>query len=97
MTNDNTYSADIAAAPNSNLSESGELRATARDVTAEARAKGRFNTASAHIPTAEANNNPDIVARDGMASMQEGNSAAADSILPTSLIEMSLPFDRTFS
>ncbi|WP_170545258.1 hypothetical protein [Ruegeria arenilitoris] len=66
MTIEHLIADDNAAVPNSNLGNSGELRATARDVTAEARAKGHFNTASAHIPTAEANNNPDIVARDGM-------------------------------
>ncbi len=66
MTIENAKPATVAAAMNANISDSNELVATARDVTAEARAKGYFNTASAHIPDAKANNNSDIVKRNGM-------------------------------
>ena len=50
---------------NSNLQATDELKATSRDLTAEKRDKGYFNQASTHISAEEANNNPDIVIRDG--------------------------------
>ncbi|GGE46815.1 hypothetical protein [Actibacterium pelagium] len=68
-------------APKSNLSETNELRATARDLTAEARAKGHFNTASTFIEDGVANNNPNVVRRDGSRQHVTGGYRPTDLIM----------------
>ncbi|WP_170330204.1 hypothetical protein [Ruegeria arenilitoris] len=60
-----TLNTDNEVAPTSNLMNSDDLRTSVRDVTAENRAKGYFNEASTYIPDNVANNNPDIVSRNG--------------------------------
>lgn len=49
----------------SNLAQDNELRATGRDLTAEAIAAGHFRRATSYIGDDEANNNPNIIMRDG--------------------------------
>lgn len=48
-----------------NLAPDNELRATGRDVQAEKVADGRYSKVSTYINDDEANNNPNVIVRDG--------------------------------
>lgn len=54
-----------AVAPTSNLAPDNNLRFTARDIQAEKVADGRYSHATPYLSDDEANNNPNIVIRDG--------------------------------
>lgn len=49
----------------SNLAPTNDLRATGRDVQAEKVADGRYSKVSTYINDDEANNNPNVITRDG--------------------------------
>lgn len=49
----------------SNLAQDNELRGTGRDVQGEKVAAGRYNKVTSYIGDDEANNNPNVIVRDG--------------------------------
>lgn len=54
-----------AVAPTSSLAPDNDLRFTTRDIQAEKVAEGRFTRATPYISDDDANNNPNVVTRDG--------------------------------
>jgi hypothetical protein len=80
LSNFNT-SASEADLPTSNLVSDNEMGFSARDVTAEKRAMGYFNQGSTALPEGLANDNPNVVVRDGVRQYVNGDYRSDDRLV----------------
>jgi len=79
---------------NSNLVDTNEECTVTRDLTAEKIAKGHFNKGSTYISDEDANNNLDIVTRDGSRFHVNGDYKADDLVM---IKGMEVPYDMAVS